>query len=90
MDRPMMLTVEEYLFLRRLIDGASDVSQVVEEPGQTVKRKARRKSAYSRAVGIELRKLNKRYKTKKGVYRKGYDAGRIMKMAHKNMKRGLK
>ena len=85
-----MLTVEEYLFLRRLIDGSSDVAQDVEEPGRTVKRKPRRKSAYSRAVGSELRKLNKRYKTKKGVYRKGYDAGRIMKMAHKNVKRGLK
>ena len=85
-----MLTVEEYLFLRRLIDGAGDVSQVVEEQGQTVKKKPRRKSSYSRAVGTELRKLNKRYKTKKGVYRKGYDAGRIMKMAHKNVKRRLK
>ena len=85
-----MLTVEEYLFLRRLIDGTSDVPPVVEESREPVRRKARRKSAYSRAVGTELRKLNKRYKTKKGVYRKGYDAGRIMKMAHKNVKRGLK
>ena len=86
----MMLTVEEYLFLRRLIDGSSDVPEVSQEQQVTRKRKSRRKSAYSRAVGTELRKLNKRYKTKKGVYRKGYDAGRIMKMAHKNVKRGLK
>jgi len=81
----MMLTVEEYLFLRRMMEEPGQV-----DPGQTVvekpRRKPRRKSTYNKALGRELRKLNARYKTKSGAYRKGFDAARIMKMAHKKTK----
>ena len=54
------------------------------------KTRRKRKSAYSKAMSKELKALNARYKTKKGDYRKGFDAARIMKMAHKNVRRSMK
>ena len=86
----MMLTVEEYMFLRSMMDapGKPEVDQPV-APGNS-RRIRRRKSVYSKAMSKELRALNARYKTKKGDYRKGFDAARIMKMAHKNVRRSMK
>lgn len=86
----MMLTVEEYMFLRGMMDspGNSEPVEVV-SPGNS-RRTRKRKSAYSKAMSKELKELNARYKTKKGDYRKGFDAARIMKMAHKNVRRMMK
>ena len=86
----MMLTVEEYMFLRGMMD-APGTPEVVEDvaPGNS-RRTRKRKSAYSKAMSKELKALNARYKTKKGDYRKGFDAARIMKMAHKNVRRTIK
>ena len=86
----MMLTVEEYMFLRSMMDSPT-VSSVDQgsEPARVTTRK-RRKSTYSKAMSKELKSLNARYKTKKGDYRKGFDAARIMKMAHKNVRRQMK
>lgn len=86
----MMLTVEEYMFLRSQMDGAT--SPVIEtEVGQVKKAtRRRRKSSYSKAMSKELRALNTRFRTKKGDYRKGYNAARIMKIAHKNVRRAMK
>ena len=86
----MMLTVEEYMFLRSMMDGSQTVAvadPVVDAPSR---RRRRRKSVYSKAMSKELKALNARYKTKRGEYRKGFDAGRIMKMAHKNVRRNMK
>ena len=88
-----MLTVEEYMFLRGMMDSPSDSkSQIDEVPGlaRNFSRKRKRKSSYSKAMSKELKSLNARYRTKKGDYRKGFDAARIMKMAHKNVRRSMK
>jgi hypothetical protein len=86
----MMLTVEEYMFLRSQMDGAKSPSAAedVKVPGNSIRR--RRKSSYSKAMSKELRSLNTRFRTKKGDYRKGYNAARIMKIAHKNVRRAMK
>lgn len=86
----MMLTVEEYMFLRSMMDAPSGAGSGEPVAPATPSRSRRRKSAYSKAMSKELRSLNMRYKTKKGDYRKGFDASRIMKMAHKNVRRMMK
>ena len=89
----MMLTVEEYMFLRSMMDSSAGQDIGSQEPGRILskeKTRRRRKSAYSKAMSKELKILNTKYKTKKGDYRKGFDQGRIMKMAHKNVRRMMK
>ena len=78
------------MFLRGMMDapGTPEVAEAV-VPGNS-RRTRKRKSAYSKAMSKELKALNARYKTKKGDYRKGFNAARIMKMAHKNVRRGMK
>ena len=86
----MMLTVEEYMFLRGMMDGPGPGQvepEVVAAPG---KARRRRKSAYSKHMSKVLKDLNKRYKTKSGEYRKGFDSARIMQMAHKQVRRMMK
>lgn len=56
-----------------------------------VKKKARRKkSAYSRALSAELKKINKTARTKSGKLRKGMTQKKILARAHKAVKRRLK
>ena len=78
------------MFLRGMMD-APGTPEPVEAvfPGNS-RRTRKRKSAYSKAMSKELKALNARYKTKKGDYRKGFDVARIMKMAHKNVRRMMK
>tara|TARA_A100001037_G_C14867637_1_gene508072 strand:- start:362 stop:691 length:330 start_codon:yes stop_codon:yes gene_type:complete len=58
---------------------------------ETVKRKARRKkSAYSKALSRELKAINKKARTKSGRLRKGMTSGKILKKAHRAVKRRLK
>ena len=78
------------MFLRGMMD-APGTPEVVEDvaPGNS-RRTRKRKSAYSKAMSKQLKELNARYKTKKGDYRKGFNAARIMKMAHKNVRRMMK
>ncbi len=87
--RDMMLTVEEYMALRRLIDhereseGASLVSRDVEP--QTVKPK-RRASAYSRKYKAAFKKIAPKYKLKSGKWKKGGFRAAV-KSAHKAVKK---
>ena len=85
-----MLTVEEYMFLRSMMDAPGNPEPVEASTPGNSRRTRKRKSAYSKAMSKELKALNARYKTKKGDYRKGFDAARIMKMAHKNVRRTIK
>ena len=85
-----MLTVEEYMFLRSMMDAPSGARSEPAVDSAKPSRSRRRKSAYSKAMSKELRMLNSKYKTKKGDYRKGFSQGRIMKMAHKNVRRMMK
>tara|TARA_Y100000401_G_scaffold110082_1_gene106943 strand:- start:241 stop:507 length:267 start_codon:yes stop_codon:yes gene_type:complete len=53
-------------------------------------RKKRKVSAYSRRYGAAYKRLRKRHTLKNGKYRKGYNHKRIVKLAHKEAKRGGK
>jgi hypothetical protein len=86
----MMLTVEEYMFLRSQMDGAKSPVIDTEVRALSKPTRRRRKSSYSKAMSKELKALNSRFRTKKGDYRKGYNAARIMKIAHKNVRRAIK
>ncbi len=59
-------------------------SNKVEKP------KKRKVSAYSRRYGAAYKRLRKRHTLKNGKYRKGYNHKRLVKLAHKEAKRGGK
>jgi hypothetical protein len=52
--------------------------------------KKRKVSAYSRRYGKAYKMLRKRHTLKNGKYRKGYNHKKIVKLAHKEAKRGGK
>ncbi len=74
--------------------GAIGAMQFAEDPVGTttaVKKKVRRKkSAYSRALSKELKAVRKKATTKAGKLRKGMTPAKILKKAHRNVKRRLK
>jgi len=80
--------------LREYRDMVSAGIQVVRDPEQAVqdvKSKARRKkSAYSKALSQELKKINKAARTKSGKLRKGMTQKKILARAHKAVKRRMK
>ena len=84
-----MLTVDEYMALRRLIDsereseGATLVDRV-EPPADTPKR--RRSSAYNRKYKVEFRRIASKYKNKSGKWKKGGFKAAV-KAAHKAVKK---
>ena len=53
-------------------------------------KKKRKVSAYSRRYGAAYKRLRKRHTLKNGKYRKGYNHKRLVKLAHKEAKRGGK
>ena len=55
-----------------------------------IKPKKRKVSAYSRRYGAAYKRLRKRHTLKNGKYRKGYNHKRLVKLAHKEAKRGGK
>jgi hypothetical protein len=55
---------------------------------KVVKGGVRKASAYQKRVGKHMRALNKKAKTKAGKWKKGWNAKRVMKQAHKLAKRG--
>lgn len=65
--------------------GAEIAADVGVKATRKVKRKA---SAYSKRYGAAYRRLRKRYTLKNGKLRKGYTHKRLVKMAHKEAKRG--
>ena len=86
-----MLTGDEYLALRRLIDSEREsegASQSIENfPRQTPqkKRKRRKNTAYSRA----FKKVQSKYKKANGQWKKG-GFGRAVREAHRLAKGGKK
>jgi len=87
------------MFLNQLQD---DVRSVASFPGQfvseprmaleslaqpAIKKVRRKKSAYSRRLSAELKKVNKAARTKSGRLRKGMTPGKILKKAHKAAKK---
>jgi len=84
----MMLTVDEYMALRRLIDsereseGASMANRTDEKTPGKPKRKRRKNTAYSKA----FKKVQSKYKKANGQWKKG-GFGRAVKEAHKLAKK---
>ena len=69
----------------------TEVGERAEAVGQTVVKKAKRKvSAYSRRYGAAYKRLKKRHTLKNGKFRKGYNHKKLVKLAHKEAKRGGK
>lgn len=69
----------------------TEVGERLETTGQTVVKKAKRKvSAYSRRYGAAYKRLKKRHTLKNGKFRKGYNHKKLVKLAHKEAKRGGK
>jgi hypothetical protein len=85
MSRDMMLTMDEYLALRRLIDSEreSEGSTLASEEKTKPKR---RKSAYSRKYGKAFKKVAKKYKKKSGGW-KANGFRNAQRAAHKLAKR---
>ena len=85
-------------FVRDLYFSGEDVAQfgmmAVQDPSEAVevvKQKAKRKkSKYSRVRSKELKQINKAVRTKSGKLRKGMTQAKILKKAHRAVKRRLK
>ena len=57
---------------------------------EAAKKVRRKKSRYSKVLSQELKRANFAARTKSGRLRKGMDAGKILKKAHKAAKRRMK
>ena len=81
-----MLTVDEYMALRRLIESEreSEGSTLSQEAAPTPKK--RRKSAYGRKYSAAFKKLSSKYKNKNGTWKKGGFKSAV-KAAHKAVKK---
>ena len=80
----MMLTVDEYMALRRLIDsereseGASMADRTDDKVAAKPKRRRRKNTAYAKA----FKKVQSKYKKANGQWKKG-GFGRAVREAHK-------
>jgi len=81
-----MLTVDEYMALRRLISSEreSEGSTLSQESSPTPKK--RRRSAYSRKYKAAFAKVSSRYKNKNGTWKKGGFRSAV-RAAHKAVKK---
>lgn len=81
-------------FRNMLRSAPGEIMEFAEDPvGVTreIKTKAKRKkSAYSRALSKELKAVRAKATLKSGKLRKGMTPGKILKQAHRNVKRRLK
>ena len=66
------------------------IEMLSKEAPPAAKKAKRKVSAYSRRYGAAYKRLRKRHTLKNGKYRKGYNHKRLVKLAHKEAKRGGK
>ena len=85
--RDMMLTMDEYLAIRRLIDSERESEGAVE--AAAVSKPKRRVSRYQREFGRQYRTLDDAKRLKNGDYRTGWDRAKIMSKAHKLTRKAL-
>lgn len=81
-DRNMMLTMDEYLAIRRLIESEreSEGASLAEAP-KPKKRKVNKKA--NRAMSRALTEANRRMRTKSGKLRKGKTQADVMRLAQR-------
>ena len=82
----MMLTVEEYMALRRLIDSEKESEGAIVAKRLEAPKPKRRSSAYSRKYKAAFKKIAPRYKLKSGKWKKGGFRSAV-KAAHKAVKK---
>ena len=87
MARDMMLTMDEYLAIRRLIESETESEGAVEEA--KVEKRPRRVSTYQREFGRQLRALDSAKRLRNGSYRSGWDRSKVMNKAHKLTRKAL-
>ena len=83
-DMLMQLLIMQNPALAPILEMMNKTTPVAEKP------KKRKVSAYSRRYGAAYKRLRKRHTLKNGKYRKGYNHKRLVKLAHKEAKRGGK
>jgi len=83
-DMLMQLLIMQNPQLAPILEMMNKTSPAVVAP------KKRKVSAYSRRYGAAYKRLRKRHTLKNGKYRKGYNHKRLVKLAHKEAKRGGK
>ena len=86
-DRNMMLTVDEYMALRRLIDSEkeSEGESLADRTDNQTKPK-KRSSAYARRYKAAFRRIAPTYKLKSGKWRTG-GFRKAVKLAHKEARK---
>lgn len=84
LDRNMMLTVDEYMALRRLIDSERE-SEGAEEEAKATKPKRRTRSAKKndKKMSMALAQANQELRKVNGDLRKGVTQGDVMTRAHR-------
>lgn len=88
-DRNMMLTVDEYMALRRLIDSEREsegASLADRTNNQEQAKPKRRSSAYARRYKAAFRRIAPKYKLKSGKWRVG-GFRTAVRLAHKEAKK---
>ena len=82
-DRNMMLTVDEYMAIRRLIDSEreSEGAEVVQDKPK--RRRSRSARANDKKMAMALEKANADLRKVNGNLRKGVTQADVMKRAHR-------
>jgi len=82
------LALQEY---KRMIESpAAVIGTAATRPVQKIKKRTRKVSRYSRALSKELKSVRRSATLKSGKLRKGMTPSKILKKAHRNVKRRLK
>ena len=82
----MMLTVDEYMALRRLISSERESEGSTISQEATPAPKKRRSSAYSRKYKAAFKRISSTYKKANGQWKKG-GFGKAVRAAHKAVKK---
>ena len=90
MARDMMLTMDEYLAIRRLISSERESEgSTLEAAESKKKRKPRKVSRYNRVLGRNIAQLEAMKRLKNGGYKSGWNRSKIMAKAHKMTRKEL-
>lgn len=86
-DVLLMNAFERSELLSSVQDPVGRVAREIEPVVAPIRRK---KSKYGKALSKELKALNKAARTKSGKLRKGMTQAKLLKKAHRNVKRAMK
>ena len=84
-----MLTMDEYLSLRRLIESERESEGSSLQLQNDEPKKKRRVSRYQRVFGRNLKELDASARLKNGSYRSGMTRSKILSKAHKLTRKEL-